>query len=73
MVAPDDAAADQAGALEEADVLGDRVERNVERRRHFGNARFAGSEAGEDLPAGVVGQRDEGVVEVHDLIFTHKD
>ena len=62
---PGDAPAHQPGALEEADVLGDGVERHVERRRQLGDARFAHGEPLEDGAAGLVGQRDQGVVQVH--------
>ena len=54
-----------ARALQDPDVLGDGVERDVERRGDFGDARIAAREALEDAAAGFVRQRDQGVVEVH--------
>ena len=55
VVAASNAPAHEACALEDADVLRDRVERDVERLGHFGDPRVSGSEPLEYLPAGVVG------------------
>src|SRR5262245_11880109 len=65
MVAPGDAPAHQARALEEADVLGDRVERDAERRRDLGHPRLARGEPLENAAASLVRERDQRVVEVH--------
>jgi predicted ATPase len=48
-----------------ADVLGDGVERNVERLGKLRHARLALGEALQDGPAGGIREGDQGVVEVH--------
>src|SRR5205085_5433653 len=73
MVPTGDAPAYEARALEEADVFRHRVERDVEGRRHLRHPRIARGELAQDLAARLVGERDQGVVELHGMIFTHKD
>ena len=65
MVAARAPAYDEAGALQDADVLGDRIERDVERLGQLRDPRLAGGEALQDLPAGLVREGHQGVVEVH--------
>ena len=71
MVAARDVAPHQAGALEDADVLRHRVERDRERRRDLGDPSLAARKPRQDAAAGLVRERDEGVVEVHGTILTH--
>jgi len=59
------AAAHQLGALEDADVLGDGIERDVERRRKLRHASLTPGEALQDGPAGGIREGDQGVVEIH--------
>src|SRR5687767_12406681 len=74
MVAAGDTPAHQSRALEYPDVLGHRVERDVERLGDLGDARLAGGEPPQDAAAGVIGKGDQGVVELHRRpIFTQKD
>jgi hypothetical protein len=65
MVAPGDPALHEAGALEDADVLRYRVERDVEGRRDLRHARLALAQAMEDRAPRVVGQRGEDGIEEH--------
>jgi hypothetical protein len=53
----------QAGPLEDLDVLRDRGQRQVERRREFVDGRLSLREARQDRPPSPVGQRGEGLVE----------
>jgi hypothetical protein len=71
VLAPRHAAAHQVGALEDADVLRDGIERDVERRGELRHARLAPREALQDGPAGGIREGDQGVVEVHESLFTH--
>src|SRR6185436_19045063 len=70
MIPARDAPPNEARALQDPDVLGDRVERDRERRRDFGYPRVAGSEALEDAATGFVRERNQGVIEVHAPILT---
>ena len=65
VLAPGHAPLHQPGALQDADVLRHRVERDVERLGDLGDARLAGGEAPQDAAARVVGEGDQGVVELH--------
>src|SRR5205823_1884543 len=69
MIAPGNATADQAGALQQPDVLRHRVQRDVEGRRHLRHASLARGELAEDLAARLVREGDQGVVELHGRIF----
>src|SRR5260221_237793 len=59
------AAAHQLGALEDADVLGDGIERDIERRRKLRHAGLTPGEVLQDGPAGGIREGDQGVVEGH--------
>jgi hypothetical protein len=65
MVAPGDAPAHQARALEDANVLGNRIERNIEGRGDLGDARIAVGEPLQDAAPRLVRERDQGVVQFH--------
>lgn len=74
MLAAHPSSSDEAGALENADVLGDGVEGDRERTGDLGHARFSAREPLEDGSARGVGEGEEGLVEVggRHLIFTRK-
>ncbi len=65
MVAPRDAAAHQARALQNADVLRHGIERDVEGRGNLGDARVAVRESLQDAAPRLVGERYQGVVQFH--------
>ena len=65
MVAPGDAPAHQPGTFEDADVLGNGIERDVEGCGDFRDARITGGEALQDVAARLVRECYQGVVEVH--------
>lgn len=65
------AAVDQPGALQHAQVLGDRGEGNTERLSQRCDGGLAGGEAGQDRAARGVGQRAEGGVQGGRLILNH--
>ena len=52
-------ARDQTGLLEKLEVLGDRGKRHVERLGQLRDRRLAGPQAGEDRPAGRIGEGGE--------------
>jgi hypothetical protein len=58
-----DFAAQQAGALQDAQMLGHGRERDVEGRGELGDCSFAEGQAGEDGSAGGIGEGAEGGVE----------
>src|SRR5690606_20538789 len=58
------AAAHQLGALEHADVLGHRVERDRERPGQIGHARLALGQAAQDGAPSRIGQRQQRLVEI---------
>jgi len=58
-----DFAAEQPGGFEDAQVLGDGGERNVEGRCEFGDGGFAEGQAHEDSAAGGISEGPEGRVE----------
>ncbi len=58
------AAGDEAGALEDFEVLGDGGHAHVEGGGEFGDGGFAGDEAGEDGAAGGIGESGEGGAEM---------
>lgn len=58
-----DFAAEQSGRFENAQVLGDGGERNVEGRCEFGDGGFAEGQAREDSAAGGISEGPEGRVE----------
>jgi hypothetical protein len=59
----DDAAADESGSLEDADVLGRRGEGHAEGRGDLAEVALAGGEAPDDRPPGGVSQGVEDAVE----------
>jgi hypothetical protein len=61
----------ESGALEDAQVLGDRGERHVKSRREFANGLRAFGEAREDGAAGGIGEGAEGGVERAAVIVNH--
>jgi hypothetical protein len=69
VLAPRHAAPHQLGALEDADVLGDGVERDVERFGKLRHASLAPGEVLQDGPAGGIREGAQGVVEVHGRII----
>ena len=71
MIASDDGAAEQAGALEHADVLGNGVERDGKVRGDFGDPRVGVREPREDGASRGITQRVENAIELPGLIFTH--
>ena len=71
--APVDPPAHETRALENADVLGDGVERDRERLGDGRDARFAACEVREDRATRRIGEGCQGVVEAHTLIFTQMD
>ena len=71
MIAADDGAAQQPGAFEHADVLGDRVQRDREVAGDLGDARVGIRESREDGAPRGIAQRVEDAVELRGLIFTH--
>ena len=72
MIAPGDAPAHEPCTLENADVLGNGVERDCEWRGDFRDARIAGREALQDVAAGLVCERNQCVIQVHGEILTQK-
>jgi hypothetical protein len=58
-----DFAVEQSGRFENAQVLGDGGERNIERRGELGHRGFAEGQARQDGAAGRVGQGPESGVE----------
>jgi hypothetical protein len=56
-------AGEQAGALEDAQVLGDRRQRDAERRRELGHGGLARRETRQHRPPRGIGERAEGRVE----------
>jgi len=63
-------AGDEAGALEDADVLRDGVERDVEGLGDLGDAPLPRAQPVQDRAAGVVGEGDEDVIEGHAATLT---
>ena len=58
-----DFAAQQAGGLQHAQVLGYRRKGHIEGLSKFADGRFALRQTGEDGAAGVIGERAEDVIE----------
>ena len=71
MLAAEDAALDEAGALEDFQVLGDGVEGDAKGAGDFGDSGGAGLEADKDFPAGRIGDGAEDAVERQVRIFNH--
>lgn len=71
MNAAEDAALDEAGALEDFQVLGDGVEGDAKGAGDFGDRGGAGLEADKDFPAGGVGDGAEDAVKRQVRIFNH--
>ena len=67
VIAADDRAAQQAGAFEHADVLGDGIQRDREVRGDFGDARVGVREPREDGAARGVAQGVENAVELRSI------
>ena len=61
----------QSGAFEDPDMLRHGGQRHREPRRQITDGALAGGEAGDDRPAGGVGQRGKGAVERRGLIVNH--
>ncbi len=57
-----DFAVEQAGGFEDAEMLRDGGEGDIERSGQFGDGRFTLGEAGEDGAAGGVGERAESSI-----------
>jgi len=64
VLAPADLAPQETRALEHAEVLGDRVQRQIEWLGQIRDASLAEREPGEDRPPGGVGDGGEGAIEV---------
>ncbi len=71
MFPPADGAADESRAFQDLDVLRDRVERHVERRREIRDPRRAGHERVEDGAASRICERQQCVVETGIVEGTH--
>ena len=71
MLASVDLAPKEPGALEDAKVFRDRIERDVEGFGEIGDPRFAERQASEDEATRRIGDRRQGVIEPRRLMLNH--